>query len=144
MSLGNKSHRFMDNVNYEQLADDVVLDPMLDDFDLVVGNFYRSLKEAFDKHIPAHTKLVSLRRKVPWFTDDVRDAKRQMRRRERLWRKYKSDELWTAFRVARSHYKKMLYSAKRLVISSKVMDCGKDTQKLYALVNNLLGTKKEK
>ena len=37
----------------------------------------------------------------------------------------------------------MLYSAKRDVISSKVMDCGKDTQKLYALVNNLLGTRKE-
>ena len=66
-----------------------------------------------------------------------------MRRWERLWCKYKSDELWTAFCVARSHYKKVLYSAKRDVISSKVMDCGKDTQKLYALVNNLLGTRKE-
>ena len=137
------TYRIMDDVNYEHMADDVVLDPMLDDFDLVVENFHHSLKDAFDKHIPAHTKSVSLRRKVPWFTDDVRDAKRQMRRRERLWHKYKSDELWTAFRVARSHYKKMLYSAKRDVISSKVMDCGKDTQKLYALVNNLLGTRKE-
>ena len=38
----------------------------------------------------------------------------------------------------------MLYSAKRDVISSKVMDCGKDTQKLYVLVNNLLGTRKAK
>ena len=37
----------------------------------------------------------------------------------------------------------MLYSAKRDVISSKVTDSGKDTQKLYALVNNLLGTRKE-
>ena len=82
---------------------------------------------------------MSLRRKVPWLTDDVRDAKRQMRRWERLWHKYKSDELWTAFCVARSYYKRMLYSLKREVISSKVMDCGKDTQKLYTLVNNLLG-----
>ena len=70
------TYRIMDNVNYGHLADDVVLDPMLDDFDLVVENFHCSLKEAFDKHIPAHTKSVSLRRKVPWFTDDVRDAKR--------------------------------------------------------------------
>ena len=105
--------------------------------------FHRSLKEAFDKHIPAHTKSVSLRRKVPWFTDDVRDAKRQMRRWKRLWCKYKSDELWTAFHVAWLHYKEVLYSTKRDVISSKFMDCGKDTQKLYALVNNLLGTRKE-
>ena len=66
-----------------------------------------------------------------------------MRRWERLWCKYISDELWTAFCVAQSHYKKVLYSAKRDVISSKVVDCGKDTQKLYALVNNLLGTRKE-
>ena len=66
-----------------------------------------------------------------------------MRRWERLWHKYKSDELWTAFHVAQLHYKKALYSAKRDVISSKVMDCGKDTQKLYTLVNNLLGTRKD-
>ena len=94
------TYRIMDNVNYGHLADDVVLDPTLDDFDLPIENFHHSLKEAFDKHIPAHSKSVSLRRKVPWFTDDVRDAKRQMRRWERLWCKYKSDELWTAFHVA--------------------------------------------
>ena len=50
------TYRIMDNVNYEHLADDVVLDPTLDDFDLVVENFHRSLKDAFNKHIPAHTK----------------------------------------------------------------------------------------
>ena len=70
------TYRIMDNVNYEHLADDVVLDLTLDDFDLVVENFHHSLKEAFNKHIPTHTKSVSLRRKVPWFADDVRDAKR--------------------------------------------------------------------
>ena len=79
------TYRIMDNVNYDHLADDVVLDPTIDDFDLVVEKFHRSLREAFDKHIPVHNKSVSLRRKVPWFTDDVRDAKRQMRRWERLW-----------------------------------------------------------
>ena len=59
------TYRIMDNVNYGHLADDVVLDLTLDDFDLAVENFHHSLKEAFDKHIPAHTKSVSLRRKIP-------------------------------------------------------------------------------
>ena len=66
----------MDNANYGHLADDVVLDPMLDDFDLVVESFHCSLKEAFDKHIPAHTKSVTQEKSslVHWWCERCKEA----------------------------------------------------------------------
>ena len=63
-----------------------------------------------------------------------------MRRREKLWRKYKRKDLWLAFKVARQHYRKSLNDAKMMVISNKVLECGPDMRKLYAVVNGLLGT----
>ena len=65
-----------------------------------------------------------------------------MRWREKLWRKYKRKDLWLAFKVARQDYRKSLNDAKMMVISNKVLECGPDMRKLYAVVNGLLGTTK--
>ena len=62
-----------------------------------------------------------------------------MRRRETIWRKYKRDDTWIAFKVARSKYRAELHRAKREILSDKVHECGNDTRKLYALVNALTG-----
>ena len=62
-----------------------------------------------------------------------------MRRRETIWRKYKRDDTWLAFKVVRSKYRAELHRAKREILSDKVCDCGNDTRKLYALVNALTG-----
>ena len=40
-------------------------------------------------------------------------------------------------------YKKLLKAEKSIIISNKVIQCGKDSKQLYSLVNNLLGTKVE-
>ena len=62
-----------------------------------------------------------------------------MRRREAIWRKYKRDDTWIAFKVARSKYRAELHRAKGKILSDKVFDCRNDTRKLYALVNALTG-----
>ena len=67
-----------------------------------------------------------------------RDLKKCMRR-ETIWRKYKRDDTWLAFKVVRSKYTAELHRAKREILSDKVHECGNDTRKLYALVNALTG-----
>ena len=62
-----------------------------------------------------------------------------MRRREAIWRKYKREDTWIVFKVARSKYRSELQSAKKEILSNNVLDCGNDTRKLYALVNLLTG-----
>ena len=62
-----------------------------------------------------------------------------MQRRGKIWRKYKLDSTWIAFKVARNRYKNALREAKLLVVSEKVLEYGTDTHKLYSLVNSLTG-----
>ena len=61
-----------------------------------------------------------------------------MRQREKIWRKYKTDSTKTAFIKARSKYKQQLRMAKTEIISNKVIECGRNTRKLYSLVNGLV------
>ena len=77
------------------------------------------------------------RQRVPWFTEEVREMKKRMGHREKLWRKYSSDDLWIAFKVVRWQYKNE-------IISDKTQDCKMDTKKLYAFMSNLTGKKYRK
>ena len=65
-----------------------------------------------------------------------------MRQREKLWRKCKRKDLWLAFKVAKQDYSKSLNDVKMMVISNKVLECGPDMRKLYAVVNGIQGTTK--
>ena len=104
-----------------------------------VKDFYNALTSSFNAVAPLQTKQITICRTVPWFMDDARDLKKYMRRREAIWRKYKRDDTWIAFKVVRSKYISELQKAKREILSDKVHDCGNDTRKLYALVNALTG-----
>ena len=104
-----------------------------------VRDFNNALTSSLDVVAPVQTKQITIWRTVPWFTDDARDLKKCMRRREAIWRKYKRGDTWIAFKVARSKYRAELHRAKREILSEKVCDCGNDTWKLYALANALTG-----
>ena len=104
-----------------------------------VRNFNNALASSLDVVAPVQTKQIIIQRTVPWYTDEARDLKKCMRRRETIWRKYRRDDTWLAFKVARSKYRAELNRAKRQILSDKVHECGNDTRKLYALVNALTG-----
>ena len=104
-----------------------------------VRNFNNALASSLDVVAPVQTKQIIIRRTVPWYTDEARDLKKCMRRRETIWRKYRRDDTWLAFKVVRSKYRAELNKAKREILSDKVRECGNDTRKLYALVNALTG-----
>ena len=45
------------------------------------------LEKALEMLAPLTTKSVVVRRKVPWFTHEVKDQKRKLRKSEKTWRK---------------------------------------------------------
>ena len=112
------------------------------DLNGLVEQFDKALSVALDEVAPIQTKLQSVRKSIPWFTDEVKECKQFMRRREKIWRRYKTDGTKTAFTKARAKYKQQLRIAKIGIISTKVIDCGSDTRKLYSLVNGLIGLTK--
>ena len=50
-----------------------------DTLHILVEKLEDTLRNALDKHAPLQTKSVVDRHKVPWLTEEGRDAKKQMR-----------------------------------------------------------------
>ena len=64
-----------------------------------------------------------------------------VRRREKIWQKYKTDGTWRALIEHRNKYNAMIREEKLKSTSGKVEECKGDTKKLYSLVRYLTGTK---
>ena len=88
-------------------------------------------------------KEITIRSTNPWFTNEVKDKKKAVRRREKIWQKYKHPEHWRALQVGKKEYKIPLTQVKTTKIKEKIDDCQKDTKKLYKLVVYLTGTATE-
>ena len=93
--------------------------------------------------LPEITKQVTVRKKVPWFTQEIREKKRVVHRRETIWKKYRRDDQWQALKIERSSYRRMLKKAKAESITMMVQDCKRDSKKLYNLAALLMGMVKE-
>ena len=66
--------------------------------------FNNHLKNALNDNAPEITKQLTVRKKVPWFTQEIREKKRIVRRRETIWKKYRRDDQWQALKIERSSY----------------------------------------
>ena len=68
-----------------------------DDLDGLVEQFDKALSKALDEVAPIQPKLQTVCKSIPWLTDEVKECKQFMRRREKIWRKYKTDSIKIAF-----------------------------------------------
>ena len=71
--------------------------------DYVVA-FENKLRSILDAHAPERVKTVALRPKNMWFSEEIAEKRRIVRRRERLWLRYKTEDLWKAFRAEKTTY----------------------------------------
>ena len=132
------------NINIEKLAKELSLDENIsDDLDTLKQEFKNKSKVALDKLVPLKTKFISSRHTNPWFDDKLCKQKRVVRRRERIWRKYKTESTWAAFKVEKSRYRRMLKHTHINAVSEQVHECGTDSKNLYKLIKNITGSQKE-
>ena len=75
-----------------------------DDLNSIISEFETKLKQTVDKHAPEVTKKIMERKRQPWFDDNIKNPKRYMHRREKVWRKYKQSHQWRVFRDAQCIY----------------------------------------
>ena len=98
------SYRKLKDNNIQHMVNSINLD-YDDDLDGLVEQFDKELSKALDEVSPIQTKLWTVHKSIPWFTDEVKECKQFMRRREKIWRKYKTDSTKLAFIKARSKHK---------------------------------------
>ena len=141
------TYRKLKDINPEDMMKDInAMQNMTQDEDLtdIINSLESVLKDALDKHASAITETLTTWKINPWFTVKVRSQKRLLRKTERTYCRYKTNTSWQNFRIQKQIYRDMLKKAKTDAVSNKVTECGNDTKKLYKIVNNILGTNKEK
>ncbi len=80
----------------------------------------------------------------PWYTDEIRIAKRERRKAERKWRS--SGKLEVHKQIYREHCKivsKLCKQAKQDYYCLKIEESGKDQFKVFSIANDLLNRNKE-
>ena len=139
MDLG----KFWSDANLEELS------KLLEDYENAnLEEFLTTCNEgvthSLDKHAPLKISNRKLRQRRPWYNKELHAQRCIVWKRERLWRKYSQDHLWTAFKIERNRYMKMLQADKESFISAAdIMSHRQDIKYLYKVVTNLLGVRKE-
>ena len=130
---------------------DVVIEGLVKELDLgsiegqdindLVNQLENKCKIALDTLALEKTKCVTIRQKKCWLTKEVLDQKKMVRRREKIWQKYKTDGTWRALIEHRNKYNAMISEEKLKSTSGKVEECKGDSKMLYSLIRYLTGTK---
>ena len=97
------------------------------------------IKNTLDKHLPLENKIKRYKDNQLWYTEQIRCQKRIIRNRERIWRKYRAQHQWEAFKEERNKYFKEVRNAKKDFFSSEFIKYKNDSKHLYKLLAKLTG-----
>ena len=103
----------------------------------LVENYDLFMRVVADKHAPIENKLVIIRPRVPWYSDDLRRMKTQRRRLERMMRKTKLPSDVSLHQKICDEYCLLLKNAKTKYYNELIQDCEGDSKKLLRVVNSL-------
>ena len=129
---------------------DIDLDSFIKDIDIedILTSSLEDMVEVFNKKLtttlyhyaPEKTKRITKRVTTPWFTDEVKSMKKQLRRKEQIWHKQRTPQLWYLLKQIRNEYNRFLNRTKINAISTRVSECKTDKRKLYNLIRYLTRT----
>ena len=83
------TYRKLKDVDLTQLVREMSLEDIkTENLDEMVQMLEENLSNALNKQAPVVTKVITERKKKPWFGDELKQQKRIVRRREKVFRKY--------------------------------------------------------
>ena len=113
------------------------------DMEYLATQYNIRFSECLDKHAPLSTKTSVMRPKVPWYTDSLKNLKRERRKVERIWRKSKSETDEYQFKLAKNKYSFMLTKAHKEHYESEILGASGNQRKLFSIIQELSSTKKD-
>ena len=119
------TYRKQGDINIEVLVEDMKLEDLaeINDVNVLSKLCDDRMRKALDIHAPIQTMIITTRQTNPWLTENVRSLKKEVRRKEKTWHKYRTDDTWLAYKIVKSTYRKALKEVKTEVISGKVLEC---------------------
>ena len=86
---------------------------------------------------PLRSFSIPNRTPVPWFNDKIKTAKIERWKKEKVWRKSRSDEDRKAFCSARNKVSSLIHEAKTEYYQTKIVNCEDDQRKIFEIINEL-------
>jgi len=82
--------------------------------------------------------MVTVRAQVPWFNDDIKNAKQHHRKHERKWRMSGLESDRRVFTLMRNHTTKLMENARRVYYADFVSDNNTDQRRLFKAANTCM------
>lgn len=96
----------------------------------------------YEKMCPVRTKNVVIKDESPWFNDEILKAKKEKKKKEKLWRRCKTNDARREYNQARNFEKRLIEHRKREFYKEKTTLAGSNINKLYKVLDNLAGSRK--
>jgi hypothetical protein len=109
----------------------------------MVSQYNTVLRSIIDSHAPLKSRVLTLRPRAPWCTEDVQREKRKRRQLERQWRRSKLEVHRQMFQCQRNKVSELLRTEKAKHFTQEIEECGTDQKALYKLLNKLLNRERK-
>ena len=105
----------------------------------LVSCYNSTLASALDRYAPLITKTIPARPLVPWFNDDIKEARRQRRRAKRRWRRIGLEVDFLAYKAINNNTNNPMNEARKFFFKDFVKENSTDQRKLFLATERLLG-----
>ena len=95
------------------------------------------LTSTLDKFAHIKRLNVTYHAHSPWYNNELKAMKRKLRRFEKIYNKTNSQFNYNNFNTIRKQYRQLLNHTKTCFIKDKINIYGKNTKKIYSLINRL-------
>ena len=129
-------------MNIDQLPSDLIDSELCVNppsaLDNLISCYNTTLSDILDRHATLKTRVVFVRPRLPWFNEDIREAKRARRKAEKRWRKTNSLVDFDHYKTCRNRVTYLLNSARIAFYRDFIEDKSTDQGKLFRATRRLL------
>ncbi|XP_048590663.1 uncharacterized protein LOC116612334 [Nematostella vectensis] len=141
------NYRKLKSIDLEQLKAEMLQSPLCtkdspstaNELDIYVKEYNNTLAKLLNRHAPNKTRTRVTRPVVPWYNDEIDQAKRARRKAERKWRKSKLPSDLADFKKKRNHVTNAMNKATDEYYTQFVAENSSDQKKLFDAASKLLG-----
>jgi hypothetical protein len=131
------SYRKINGINMELFKEDLRLSKLcqqpLEELDDLTHSYNTTLKRILDRHEPLRVRSVVARPRVPWFTNGIREAKRELRKTERRWRTTNLDVYFQRFKRAKNRANYLMNRPRSELYSNLISEHSGNRRKLFSI-----------
>lgn len=100
-------------------------------------------RDDYETMCPMVTKKIIVKDDSPWFNEEILAAKRDKRKKERIWLRHRTEQRRKDYNRARNYEKRLITARKKKYYRDKTIEAGSNLNKLYNVLDNLTGSKKK-